>query len=434
VADHLRRRQASANVTIGALCEDESNGLLKVDDISRGDSRNLKESVMRSRRTAVLTIAVTLGLGAVLSLPALAQNSPGVTKDEIKIGTFGALIGPNYLYGKLTMNGVDALFDKVNSEGGIYGRKLVLLREDDRCDPAAAIGAVKKLVYQDQVFAIIGGACSNATLGAKRELVQSKVPYINFSAAADAISDPPEHNIYTVVPTSSGESRAQLEYAVSHGAKRIAVVAQHDAWGQARYEPLMAAFKKRGLSPAVDLEMTAEDNDATPQALQIAQAHADAVLHLIYPKPSAVLVRSLNKLGQNPMLIGYGGIGDPVAFAKLVAIPGATDKFVAPAYSAHSPSDPAMSEWAARVKKLFPNDELSIYTLTGIASAEVMVAALKKAGRELTRENFLDAMANIEVATDIFPDPVQCNDPVSHQCYKNPVWVRAEGDRAVPIK
>ncbi len=383
-------------------------------------------------------IALLVGvLGSAVWVGALgqarAEDAPGVSKDEIKIGTFGALIGPNYVYGKLTMNGVDAVFDKVNAAGGVYGRKLVLLREDDRCDPAAAIGAVKKLVYQDKVFAIIGGGCSNATLGAKPELVKSGVPYINFSAAADAISDPPEHNIYTVVPTSSGDSRAQLDYAVSHGAKKIAVVAQHDAWGQARYVPLMADFKRRGLAPVVDLEMAGEENDATPQALQIAQAGADAVLLLTYPKPAAVLVRSLNKLGQNPMLIGHGGIGDPVAFANQVAIPGATDKFVAPAYSAHSPSDPAMSEWSARVKKLFPNDELSLYTLTGIGSAEVMVAALEKAGPDLTREKFLDAMGHIKVATEIFPAPVECNDPVSHQCYKSPAWVKAEGNRAVPV-
>src|SRR5882762_2296442 len=101
------------------------------------------------------------------ALQATQAQVPGVTADTIKIGTFGALTGPGYLYGKLPMNGVEVVFDEINKAGGINGRKLQLVREDDRCDPTAAIGAVKKLVEQDQVFAIIGGGCSNATFAAK---------------------------------------------------------------------------------------------------------------------------------------------------------------------------------------------------------------------------------------------------------------------------
>src|SRR3981081_652693 len=76
--------------------------------------------------------------------PASAQQ-PGVTADIIKIGTFGALTGPGYLYGKLVMNGVEVVFDEVNAAGGIHGRKLQLVREDDRCEPPAAIAAIPKL-------------------------------------------------------------------------------------------------------------------------------------------------------------------------------------------------------------------------------------------------------------------------------------------------
>src|SRR6266481_5766165 len=98
-----------------------------------------------------------LGVMAALTVAQGAQAQvPGVTADTIKIGSFGALTGPGYLYGKLPMNGIEVVFDQINAAGGINGRKLELVREDDRCDPAAAIGAVKKLIYEDKVFAIIG--------------------------------------------------------------------------------------------------------------------------------------------------------------------------------------------------------------------------------------------------------------------------------------
>jgi branched-chain amino acid transport system substrate-binding protein len=322
------------------------------------------------------------------------------------------------------------VFAKVNAAGGINGRKLVLVREDDRCDPATAIAAVKKLVFSDNVFAIIGGGCSNAALGARPEIIKDEIPTNIFASVADEITDPVSKYIYTTMTTASIESRAQVDYALAQGAKKIAIVAQHDAWGQSRYKPLMEALKKHGVTPVVDLEMTVDDNDATVQALKIAQAKADAVIMLLYAKPGAVLVRSLNKLGQNPMLIGETGIADPVAFTKQVDIPGATDKFVTPSAVRYTPSSPEVAEWTASIKKMFPNDDLSVFNLMGIGAGEVMVDALKKAGPDLTREKFLDAMAHINVTTDTYAAPIVCNDPVSHQCNQHVAWMKAAGDHA----
>src|SRR5262249_60371505 len=96
---------------------------------------------------------------------------PGLSADSIKVGSFGALTGPGYLYGKLPMNGVEVVFDDVNAAGGIHGRKLELVREDDRCDAAAAIAAIQKLVHQDKVFARSAGGYTHAAC-ASRDIIQ----------------------------------------------------------------------------------------------------------------------------------------------------------------------------------------------------------------------------------------------------------------------
>jgi branched-chain amino acid transport system substrate-binding protein len=383
----------------------------------------------------ILRMAVTTGVALVMisalaGAAARADEVPGVSKDEIRIGSFGAMTGPQYLYGKLTMNGVEAVFHKVNAAGGVQGRKLVLVREDDRCDPATAIAAVKKLVFEEKVFILIGGGCSNATLAARPEIEKDEIPFNCFASVADGISDPVSKYIYTTMLTASIESRSQVQYAVDHGAKKIAVVSQHDAWGQSRYTPLMADLKRRDIAPVLDLEMTVDDNDATTQALKIVEAGADAVIMVIYPKPGAVLTRALYKLGQHPILIGQTGIADPVAFTQDVAIPGATDKFVTPAAVRFAPSDPQVKEWTTLIKELFPNDELSVFNLMGIGAAEVMVAALKEAGPEPTREKFLAAMAHIKVDTDTYASTILCDDPTSHQCNNSPAWMKAAGDHA----
>jgi branched-chain amino acid transport system substrate-binding protein len=92
-----------------------------------------------ARRFSRLSLLALVSVAA-HSSPAPAQV-PGVTGDTIKIGTFGPLTGPNYLFGKLVMNGAEIVYNEANKAGGIHGRKLVLVREDDRCDPATAIAA-----------------------------------------------------------------------------------------------------------------------------------------------------------------------------------------------------------------------------------------------------------------------------------------------------
>ena len=67
------------------------------------------------------------------------------------------------------MDGAEAVYKEVNDAGGINGRKIVYVREDDRCDPASAIAAAKKLIFDQKVFMIHGGGCTNASHAATRD-------------------------------------------------------------------------------------------------------------------------------------------------------------------------------------------------------------------------------------------------------------------------
>src|SRR5262249_9020316 len=155
--------------------------------------------------------------------------------------------------------------DAVNKEGGVNGRKLRLVREDDRCSSEAAITAVRRLIYSHKVFAIVGGGCLGAAVAAKPEVVQSRIPWLVKVSVADELSSPPEPNIYSVMVTARAESRGQLKFALDNGASKIAVVAQRDSWGRSRYLPLLEDVKQRGLTLVADEEITEEINDATPQ-------------------------------------------------------------------------------------------------------------------------------------------------------------------------
>lgn len=383
-----------------------------------------------------LRLVLTLLLAAVVVSPvppAAAQSASGVTADEIKIGALGALTGPGYLYGRLIMNGAEVVYNEINKAGGVHGRKIVLVREDDRCDAASAIAAAKKLIFQHQVFMLHGGGCSNASIAARPEVEKANVPWVVFASVADEVTLPTAPYIFSTALAASIESAAQLEFALQQGAKRVAVISMRDAWGRARYNPLMETFKRKGVTPVADEEMSPDANDATPQVLRLRQANPDAVLIVLYPKAAAVYMRDAAKLGFKPIQVGQTAVGDLIAFREQVAIPNALERFYTISHVRFTPDDPEMERWRALLEKYFPGDRLSVYNIMGIASASVVVEVLKRAGRDLTRERVRDELNKLkDYSTGIYPGVISCT-PTDHQCHKTPAWMQLAGDKVKTI-
>lgn len=367
-----------------------------------------------------LRVALAIAIGALPSL-ALAQV-PGVTATEIRIGTFGPITGANFVFGKLPMNGLEVVFAKTNEEGGINGRKLTLVRQDDQCDPANSIAAVRKLIHTEQVFAIVGGSCSNGVIAAKPDLIEAKIPFVNFAAASNAISAPKVDNIFTTMLTSNLESRLQASYLVEQNKKRVAVISQRDAWGRDRYESFQAELKAQGLERVADEELSMEANDSTAQVLRIQQAKPDAVVILNYPKPAAIFLRDAARLGFKSTFIGTSVIPDPVAFSDQVGVPGGTDNFLTISPSRYVFEAPETETWRKRLTAAFPSEKPHGYNLYGIVAGQTVVAALKAAGQDLTRESFIKAVESTKgLQVDMAPGALDCGD---HQCLKAASWIR----------
>ncbi len=379
--------------------------------------------------------SITLGAAFAAALScgqAGAQTQPGLTATTIKLGAFGALTGPGYLYGKLVMNGMEVVFDQVNAAGGIHGRKLEFTREDDRCDPAGAIGAVQKLIHQDQVFALIGGGCSNATFAARETIEKAEVPFLVSASVHDGITTPPARTIFSAATTSAIESKAQVKFAQDAGGKKIAVISMRDSWGRARYTPLLEELKAKNVKLVADEEMSPDANDATAQVLRLKQADADVVILVLYPKPAAIFARDAQKLGFKPMMLGQTGIGDPAAFEDQVGVPGATAKFRTMSMVKYTPEDPAVETWRKLIEAKFPGDRLSVYNLFGIGSAQVLVEALKRAGPDLTREKLVTELTNLKgLSVDVYGGPISCS-ATDHRCNKSPAWIAK--DPGGPVK
>ena len=185
---------------------------------------------MRRGWSIGLFIAVLTGL-----VPSVqAADTTGVTKDTIKIGLFGPLSGQNASFAK-GLYGILAIYKDVNDRGGINGRKLELIVEDDACDGDKIITAVKKLADDSKVFMLHGGWCSSSVIKARPEIEKRVgVPYMNIASASAAISTPLAKNIFQPAPTSKtigetlvnfaltkpGRQRADLRLKARRGSKR----------------------------------------------------------------------------------------------------------------------------------------------------------------------------------------------------------------------
>ena len=207
-----------------------------------------------------------------------------------------------------------------------------------------------------------------------------------------------------------------------------------DAWGRARYTPLMEAFKAKGIKLVADEELSPDANDATAQVLRLKAANADAVIIVLYPKPAAVFMRDAQKLAFKPLAVGQSGIADPAAFEEQVGVAGRHGHVPHHLEVKYTPEDPAVDKWRKPIEAKFPGDRLSVYNLFGIGSAQVLVEALKRAGPDLTREKLIAALATIEGLQDrrLSRPGITCSE-TDHRCHKSPAWLAKEPGRPVRV-
>jgi branched-chain amino acid transport system substrate-binding protein len=366
------------------------------------------------------TALLILGACVLAGAPLAHADEPGLTEHEIVIGALGVLTGPLYNNGKTIYDGVQTVYNETNAAGGIFGRKLTYVREDDACRPDQAVPAAKKLIFDDKVFMIHGGGCSNASLAAMPEIVAAKIPWVITASTAVELTQPTNPMIFTTMLTGAMESEGELQRLIDLGGKKIAVVRQRDAWAQSRYTPLMASFAKHGIKPVADEEMAADATDATAVALKLQASGADGVVALLFPQAATMFMRDSYKVGFRATVVGGSAIGDLKGMDKAIGIKGALDKFSA-LFPTVSPDDPAVVKWKAAFQKYYPHDEFNVWNLFGIASGEFMVQALKNAGPNPTRESLAKAMDTLSVTSPAYAGPITCR-PDDHRCYRSMEW------------
>ncbi|MBT2737002.1 ABC transporter substrate-binding protein [Bacillus sp. ISL-7] len=227
------------------------------------------------------------------------SNSSSKSGDTIKVGLQAPMTGDNAQYGQDMKNGVELAFKKINSDGGINGKKLELIVGDDKATPSEAVAVVNKMIMNDGVKAIIGGYNSSPTLAAQDVSGPAKVLHLNMGASPD-LSKTGNKYLFRVILTGSVYVPAVMKYmAEEKKVKKIAALYENTDYGITMYDAAKASTKEQGVEFIAAEKYNPGDKNFSSQLSKIKTLNADAVMVVGLYNEVALIEQQAKQAGLN---------------------------------------------------------------------------------------------------------------------------------------
>lgn len=240
-----------------------------------------------TRRAALLG---TLAAPVVLR-HGLAQSAP------IKFGTLTPLTGAGGAYGPVMVKAIKAVADSVNAAGGVLGRQIVLVSEDDETNPDAGVRAARKLIDVDRVIAVLGTWASAVTTAVAPLCWESKTMLFTVSGGDGITRLPHQGFIIRTQPDSKLQATRSAGFMLKQGAKKIAVLAAQTPFAATTYETQAAVLKAGGAEPLGDIIYDAAKTSFRSEVDQALKLKPDTLFLNSYQPDLQVLLRDLYRSG-----------------------------------------------------------------------------------------------------------------------------------------
>ena len=380
-------------------------------------------------------LAILSSLAIFASHPATSfAAEPGVTDTEITIGLFAPMSGQLANFGYDPLQAAKMWYEEVNKKGGIAGRKIKVLVEDDKCNPTEVVAVVKKLVTVDNVFLLNGGSCTAPVVAAQEFVTREKVPLVMLNAAGDGAVMPPTRYVFGAFGgTQRSVGATLMEFAVKElKGKKIAYFADDNEFGNSNFATAKATADRLGVQ-IVTAERLApgKTTDVTAPMLKTRQAQPDVIISAAYPAGTVLLAQKYAEFGmiKIPFVIAVQGIPDPAVFAKNVD----NDAALVNVYYSSPLNDltdgPKQQKWIAMYKQHYPDRKPTAFMTYGLPSAMAITRALEKVGRDLTREKFIAAMDQTNFESDVLAGPTLFG-PERRDGYRSSIFIKFDGKKS----
>jgi branched-chain amino acid transport system substrate-binding protein len=342
----------------------------------------------------------------------------GITDNRILIGSSLALGGHAGYLGTQTLHGAMAYLNHVNAQGGIHGRKIEVISYDDGYDPPRCVTNTQKLIIQDKVFALFCYVGTPTTVKILPLVEEAQIPVVGMFTGANALREPLNRYIINVRASYYQETGAAVKHLVEvMKLTRIAVFYQYDAYGFDGLKGTEIALRPYGLVPVATGTYIRGTLDVEDGLEKIMAAQAEAVVMIGTYEPCAKFIRLANARQFSPVFYNVSFVGAD----ELARILGRIDETIIVTQVVPPPevSGADTKLWGAReyiqlLQQYFPSDHPNFVSLEGYINAEVLVEGLKRAGRELDREKFIEAIESIH-ELDLGIDNLLSFSPQDHQ-------------------
>jgi ABC-type branched-subunit amino acid transport system substrate-binding protein len=364
-----------------------------------------------------LSLGLAVLAAAAFAATALAGSlaTPGVSDSEILIGGTAPLSGEASSAAAIA-RGAEAYFKYVNARGGVNGRSINYKVLDDAYDPPRTVQAVRQLVQQDNVFALFNTLGTSNNLAVRDFLNQSQVPQLFVASGASTWGNDFKKFPWTIgyIPSYQLEGSVYARYVLKTKPKaKIAVLYQDDEYGQDLIAGLKRGLGKKSsqLVKTVGYDPTAAD--VSSQVAQCKASKADTFMIFAFGKFAVQALVAANKLGWRPTVIvnAVASSANLMSLADLAGAKAVTKGAVSIVFF----KDPTDPKWAKDKGLALERSILKAYApdanprdgyyVAGMASAFTLVDALRKAGKDLTRDGIMKAARSLNETNNPFVIP-----------------------------
>jgi len=328
-------------------------------------------------RTAVLpTVIVVLALAFSCSRPAEDNAAPNRT--TIEIGYFGDLTGPTFNFGQSAINGVLMAASEINQAGGINGRKIDIVIEDDKGSPEEAARLTAKLVDQDKVVAIIAGGTSGNSRAAAPKAQASHIPLISPSSTDPAVTQTGNYIFRACfVDTFQGEVMASFAVNTLKAQKAAILTDFNSTYSKGLTDYFKLSFGRLGGIIVSEQTYTQGDADFKGQLSTIRSAEPDVIYIPGYYGDVALIAKQARMIGLTQALLGGDGWDAP----ELWQIGGdaLNGAYISTHYSADNPS-PEIQQFVELYKQRYGNLLPDAHAALAYDAARILFAAIARTG------------------------------------------------------
>jgi branched-chain amino acid transport system substrate-binding protein len=381
-----------------------------------------------TRRQAVLG-----GAGALFA-PAIARAATrGVGDTEIVIGSMADLSGVTAVQGVNNASGMRMAIDAANASGGVNGRRIRLIIEDMEYIVPKAVQAMNKLVNRDNIFLGLGNGGTPMNDAVMPMMFEKNVPNVFPTTCARSMYEPFNRLKFGQFASYYDQMRAGVKYfAEKQGKKTIGVMYQDTDYGRDVLAGAVAQAEAMGLKLGGTTGHKPTDTDFNGAVAKLRDAGCDLVVLGTIVKDTVIILQTAHKTGWNPVFMGnFATYSTAVAEAPGGPAEGFYSMSPAP-YRYPDDPRPAVKKFATTFKTTYGFD-VNYLGEAGYTAASFMLAALEKAGRDLTVDSFIAAMESMNDWHDIFEGPPLSLSPTNHHASNQSFLSVVKDTRWVPV-